>query len=130
MIKHAMQYAEFLANKSYDAKMKVGCAIFDGSSAEVVGQGFNGNPEPLNQERDSMEPGKSGYLHAEVRAALSCSKSSVKKECYVTLPPCENCAKVLIELGNVHQVYYKADVNYSLKGVEVLRKAGIEVIAV
>ena len=130
MIKHAMEYAEFLAKKSLDPKMKVGCAIFDGSSAEMIGHGFNGNPEPLPQERDSMEPGKSGYLHAEVRAALSCDRSKLKKEVYVTLSPCENCAKVLIELGNVHQVYYREDSNYDSKGLEVLRKAGIEVIKV
>lgn len=80
----------------------------------------------MSQERDSLEPGKSGYLHAEVRAALSCkSDRSVKKEVYVNLPPCLPCAKVLLELGGVCKLYYKPNDYYSDAGIKLLQSVGI-----
>ena len=129
MIVNAMKYAEFLAAKSPDEKMKVGCAIFDAHLAEVIGEGFNGNPEPLPQVRDSMEPGKGGFLHAEMRAAIACNAPRHwKKEVYVTLPPCTQCSKVLLELGNVTKVVYKPHPQYSLEGLILLKNCGIEIV--
>jgi deoxycytidylate deaminase len=129
MIGHAMDYAKFISKKSPDEKMKVGCVIFDSHTAETLAVGYNGNPDPLPQVRDSLEPGKGGFLHAEVRAAIQCAaEKEVKKEVYVTLPPCKNCAKVLIELGNVGKLYYLPNSSYSLEGCELLKSVGIEVI--
>lgn len=128
MIKNAMQYAEFVALKSVDFKIKVGCAIFDSATAENISAGFNGLPDPLPQQRESQESGKSGFLHAELRAALSCKvKKSVKKEVYITLPPCTNCAKILLELGGIHKVYYKPHPDYSIEGLLLLKNSGVEI---
>ena len=128
MNKHAVNYTRFLSLHSLDPKVKVGCTIFELDTDKIIGLGYNGNPEVLPQERDSLEAGKSGYLHAELRAALSCKVvRNTKKEVYINLPPCENCSKVLVELGGVVKVYYTKNPSYSLKGIELLKNTGIEV---
>lgn len=130
MIKYAVDYTNFIASHSSDPKMKVGCTIYECATAESIGEGYNGNPPQMSQERDSLEPGKSGFLHAEVRAALSCkSDRNVKKEVYVNLPPCLNCAKVLLELGGVCKLYFKPNELYSDDGIKLLQSVGIECLS-
>ncbi len=126
MIRHAIEYTDFVAKHSNDTKVQVGCTIFNAGTAENLSSGFNGNPVQLSQERDSMEPGKSGFLHAENRAVIACKADySVKKEVYVNLPPCRNCCKILLELGGVVKVYYRDHPEYSKNGIELLQSIGI-----
>jgi len=129
MIKNAIEYTEFVAKHSNDPKQKVGCVIFQCSTAEVIAQGYNGNPEPMSQERDSLESGKSGFLHAEIRCAIACKEPrTVKKEVYVTLQPCLPCAKALLDLGGVCKLYYKEQEGYSLAGIDLLKSFGISCV--
>jgi dCMP deaminase len=128
-ILNLMAYAHSIASRSYDPKIKVGCVIADASSGAIIGEGYNGNPFCLPQVRDSMESGKSGYLHAEVRAALSCkTPSNINKEAYCTLIPCRECAKVLIELGGIRRIFFAQDSNYDASCKEIFKAAGIEVL--
>ncbi len=124
-----MAHAMLISSRSFDPKMKVGCVIVEAETGVIIGEGYNGNPSCLPQMRDSMESGKSGYIHAEVRAALSCkTQSNVRKEAYSTLIPCVDCAKVLIELGGVQRLFYAQDTNYDVGCKAVFKAAGVEVL--
>lgn len=71
---------------------------------------------------------KPEVLHAEANAITKVAKSTNSSEgstLYVTLSPCLECAKLIIQSGIKRVVYYEEYRDTS--GLELLKKAGIEV---
>lgn len=94
--------------------MKVGCAIVSKDFRRVFSVGYNGNAAGLPNECDSTAPGACGCIHAEANAIVSCSADRAEpKIVFCTHLPCVACAKLIIQLGGVHEVYYLND--YRLK---------------
>lgn len=90
--------------------MQVGCAIVTPDFRKVLAVGFNGNASGLPNKCDSTEPGACGCLHAEENATINCDvPRSTPKVVFCTHLPCVMCAKRLINLGGVQQVYYLHD---------------------
>ena len=89
-------------------------------------------PEILNDKEEKLK-----YIsHAERNALDGCDTSVRGDTVYITLQPCYECAKCLIQRGivkvvtgvNVNKQRYYADfINYSLP---MMNKAGIEVVQV
>lgn len=106
--------------------MKVGCVIVSADFRRVHASGYNGNASGLSNQCDSMEPGKCGCIHAETNAIVSCSASRDEpKILFCTHLPCMACAKLIIQLGGVKQVFYRHD--YRLKeSLITLTEVGIE----
>lgn len=121
-----MNVAHEIAERSYDPRRKVGAIIVSGDNTQVLSVGYNGNYKGGSHEPDSLEPGKSGFIHAEVNALLKCDFNSFKeKHMYVTTMPCINCAKCIINAGIDVVVY---DETYrDQTGVELLMSVGIVV---
>jgi len=71
---------------------------------------------------------KPEVLHAEANAITKVAKSTNSSEgstLYITLSPCLDCAKLIIQSGIKRVVYYEE--YRDISGVELLKKAGIEV---
>jgi dCMP deaminase len=87
--------------------------------------GYNGNATGLPNRCDREQPGDCGCLHSEENAVINCdSPRQVEKIVFVTHLPCVTCAKRLINLGNVCQVYYGQD--YRIRdSIELLESVGI-----
>ena len=71
---------------------------------------------------------KPEVLHAESNAISKCAKwnsSTNGATCYVTLSPCVECSKLMIQSG-IKKVYYK-DLYRNTQGIDLLKQAGIEV---
>lgn len=71
---------------------------------------------------------KKEVLHAEANAITKVAKSNYSSEgstLYVTLSPCYECSKLIIQSG-IKRVVYK-DAYRKTDGIDLLRKAGIEV---
>ena len=67
-------------------------------------------------------------MHAESNAISKCAKwnsSTDGATCYVTLSPCVECSKLMIQSG-IKKVYYK-DLYRHTEGIDLLKRAGIEV---
>jgi dCMP deaminase len=91
-------------------QMRVGCAIVTPDFRKVIAVGFNGNASGLPNTCDSDVPGACGCIHAEANACVNCdSPRSTEKIVFATHLPCVNCAKLLINLGNVREVFYFND---------------------
>ena len=66
-------------------------------------------------------------IHAEVRAivyALLCSWNIRGATLYVTDPPCNMCAHLIVAVG-IKKVVYRGD--YPGNGLDILRRGGVEV---
>ncbi len=107
-----MGIALLSAMRSKDPNTKVGACIVD-ENHKVVSIGYNGMPSGIDEEKVSWNKGEgldSKYLyvcHAELNAILNARDGTRLKDCilYVTLFPCNECAKAIIQTGIKEVVY-------------------------
>jgi dCMP deaminase len=125
------------ALRSKDPSTKVGACIVD-QEHKVVSIGYNGMPRGIPEESLPWGKGEgldSKYLyvcHAEFNAILNTRNGSTLQGCtlYVTLFPCNECAKAIIQTGIKEVVYgdnkyeHTTETQASLK---MLRLAGVNV---
>jgi dCMP deaminase len=122
-----LDLARTLANRSTCSRLNVGTVITSTDYRKVLAVGYNGNATGLPNQCDREEPGNCGCLHSEENAVINCdSPRQVEKIVFVTHLPCVSCAKRLINLGNVRQVYYGEDYR-ARDAIELLESVGIMV---
>lgn len=122
-----MDLAYKLAERSTCKRLKVGTVITSTDFRKVLAVGYNGNATGLHNGCDRDEVGNCGCLHSEENAVINCdAPRMVDKIAFVTHLPCVQCAKRLINLGNVRRVYYSQD--YRIRdSLELLKSVGIEI---
>ncbi|MBR2835881.1 MAG: dCMP deaminase family protein [Coriobacteriales bacterium] len=109
-----MRVAIAASLRSKDPKTQVGACIA-GTDQRILSVGYNGTPSRMNDDdfpwQDSEDPllDKHSYvIHAETNAILNYRGSLRDLEgatVYVTLFPCQECAKVLAQAGIAEVVY-------------------------
>ena len=115
---------------SYAKRKKVGCIIVkDGA---IISDGYNGTPKGFDNvceiEYNGNLKTKDEVLHAESNAITKLAKStqsSVGATMYITISPCIDCAKLIIQSG-ISRVVYK-DFYRNDKGIKLLKQAKIKV---
>ncbi len=122
-----MKLAFHLAERSTCVRLQVGTVVTSTDYRRVLAVGYNGNATGLHNGCDRTEPGNCGCLHSEENAVINCdAPRQVEKIVFVTHLPCVQCAKRLINLGNVKRVYYAND--YRIRdSIAVLQSVGIEI---
>lgn len=122
-----LQLARTLASRSTCKRLAVGTVITSTDFRKVLAVGYNGNATGLPNTCDREEPGNCGCLHSEENAVINCdAPRHIEKFAFVTHLPCVQCAKRLINLGNVKAVFYAND--YRIRdSVELLKSVGIRV---
>jgi len=128
-----MATARLWAMRSADPKVKVGACILD-HHHRVVGVGYNGRAAGEPNERESLEQGQSGAIHAEVNALLAAHWEAEGHTLYVTHAPCAQCARLIVNSRRVRRVLYATPYEEVARterglpsGPDILRAAGIEV---
>lgn len=121
-----LQLAQTLAERSTCKRLKVGTVITSTDFRKVLAIGYNGNAAGLPNCCDRDEPGNCGCLHSEENAVINCDAPRfIEKYVFVTHLPCVQCAKRLINLGNVKAVFYGQD--YRVKdSLQLLASVGIK----
>lgn len=124
-----MLQAMIASFKSKDPSTKVGCVIVDENNHQVT-MGYNGMVAGLNERelpwgKDKnvpLEHQKYGYVvHAEANAILHATRSLQNCKAYVTLFPCNECAK-LIASKKVSEVIYLSDKHQSQEANRIAKK--------
>ena len=127
-----MTNAKLAAMRSQDPSTKVGCAIVKDN--KLVSIGYNGFPSGLDftWEKNGGLDSKYWYIvHAEANALINAENLSNLKGAtvYVTLFPCNECAKLLVQAG-IKKVVYASDKYWdqdSFKASrQILTAAGID----
>ena len=100
-----MGLAHLSAMRSKDPSTQVGAAIVN-PQHRVIGIGYNGFPFgcdddvfPWAREGKSNDTKYPYVVHAELNAILNCSQSCRGCTLYVSLFPCNECAKAIIQSG-------------------------------
>ncbi len=108
-----MGVAELSALRSKDPNTQVGCCIASPDN-KIYSLGYNGLPIGLSDDEfpwenkaKNAEDTKYPYVcHSELNAILNFTGHSLKGcRLYVTLFPCNECAKAIIQSGIVEVIY-------------------------
>ena len=111
-----MLQAMLASFKSKDPSTKVGCLLVNRENRQI-GMGYNGFVAGIDESHlpwgkdpsSGPEHQKYGYVvHAEANALIHASKSLQGARCYVTLFPCNECAKLLAS-KKIGEVIYLSD---------------------
>lgn len=99
-----LRLAEHVAGWSKDPSTQVGCVVVDNETRQVRGIGYNGFPRGVEDTRERYQDRAQKYprvVHAELNAILNSHEPGRLDSCtlYVTLPPCCECAKAIIQSG-------------------------------
>lgn len=103
------------ADRSKDPSTQVGACIVSDDN-RILSTGYNGFPQgcsdddfPWNRDTSAGETKYNFVVHAELNAILNAGgKSLVGSRIFVSLFPCHECAKAIIQAG-VKEVVYLSD---------------------
>lgn len=132
-----MAMADDLSSMSLATRSKVGALIV--KDGNIKSTGWNGMPSGFpNEEIEYYEDaGLVGgtlvtnqlVLHAESNAILKCAKEGSSSDgayLYVTMSPCPDCAKLIIQAG-IKKVFFR-DKYRLTEGLDILKRAKIPTI--
>ncbi len=109
-----MGLAHLSARRSKDPNTQVGACIVD-ENQRVVSVGYNGFPYgcsddvfPWDREGSVFETKYAYVVHAELNAILNAPRSVKGCTLYVSLFPCNECAKAIIQSG-ICKIVYESD---------------------
>ncbi len=122
-----LKMAQSWAKLSHCKRKQVGALIVKDDM--IISDGYNGTPSGFDNCCEDTEGKTHWYvLHAEANAILKVAKSTNNAKgatLYLTLSPCKDCSKLILQAGIVRLVYikgYKDDA-----GISFLKEAGIKV---
>ena len=123
-----MRMAHELARLSTAQRAKVGALIV--RDTHILSEGYNGTPVGFSNDCEYYDHGdqfctKRVVIHAESNAITKLAKSTSSSDgatLYVTLAPCFDCAKLIVQAGIKRVVYEK---KYNEDGLDLLYKAGV-----
>ncbi|MEG0424060.1 MAG: dCMP deaminase family protein [Erysipelotrichaceae bacterium] len=132
-----MGLAHLSALRSKDPSTQVGAVIVS-PQKKVVGIGYNGFPNgcsddefPWGREGDYEATKYPFVVHAELNAILNSSKDLHGCSLYVSLFPCNECAKAIIQSG-IKRIVYESDKyatsDNTMASKRMLKAVGMELV--
>ena len=132
-----MGLAHLSALRSKDPNTQVGAAIVD-ENHRVVSVGYNGFPKgcsddvfPWSREGGVLSSKYAFVVHAELNAILNSPRSVSGCTIYVSLFPCNECAKAIIQ-SDIKKIVYESDkyahTETTQASKKMLEAAGVELV--
>ena len=124
-----MLQAMMASFKSKDPATKVGSVFVDQNNRQLT-MGYNGFVAGIDEKKlpwgkdksQPLEHQKYGYVvHSEANAILHSPTSLTNSKCYVTLFPCNECAKLLAS-SRVSEVIYLSDKHHETESNKIAKK--------
>ena len=134
-----MGLAHLSGLRSKDPNTKVGAVIVDENN-RVVSIGYNGFPSgvsddefPWGREGGVLDTKYAFVVHAELNAILNSQRSVRGCSLYVSLFPCNECAKAIIQAG-IKRIIFESDkydgADTNIASKRMLRAAGVELVRI
>lgn len=120
--------AKVWATNSHCKRSQVGCLVVKDKT--IISDGYNGTPTGFpNICEDENNQTLSSVLHAEANAITKLAMNTVTScgsTMYVTLSPCFDCSKLIIQSGIKRIVF--SELYRKIDSLDLLNQAGIEII--
>ena len=134
-----MGLAHLSGLRSKDPNTQVGAVIVDENN-RVVSIGYNGFPSgvsddefPWGREGGVLDTKYAFVVHAELNASLNSQRSVRGCSLYVSLFPCNECAKAIIQAG-IKRIIFESDkydgADTNIASKRMLRAAGVELVRI
>ena len=134
-----MGLAHLSGLRSKDPNTQVGDVIVDENN-RVVSIGYNGFPSgvsddefPWGREGGVLDTKYAFVVHAELNAILNSQRSVRGCSLYVSLFPCNECAKAIIQAG-IKRIIFESDkydgADTNIASKRMLRAAGVELVRI
>jgi dCMP deaminase len=123
-----LRMAKEWAKLSHCTRKQVGALLV--KNGVIISDGYNGTPSGFPNTCEN-EIGETHWyvLHAEANAILKVAKSTNNAHgstLYITLSPCKDCCKLILQSGIQRMVYL--DAYKDTTAIDFLRNSGIEVV--
>ena len=134
-----MGLAHLSGLRSKDPNTQVGAVIVDENN-RVVSIGYHGFPSgvsddefPWGREGGVLDTKYAFVVHAELNAILNSQRSVRGCSLYVSLFPCNECAKAIIQAG-IKRIIFESDkydgADTNIASKRMLRAAGVELVRI
>lgn len=125
-----LKMAKEWANLSYCKRKQVGALIV--KDRMIISDGYNGTPSGFENCCED-ESGNTQWfvLHAEANAILKLARSTQSAKdatLYLTLSPCKECSKLILQAG-IKKIVYIEDYSDN-EGIIFLKNHGIEILKI
>ena len=111
--------AKEIGTLSHCTRSKVGAVLV--KDGNVISFGYNGTPAGMDNGCEENNVTKDEVIHAEMNSILKAAKSGNSVEgstLYLTLSPCKECSKLILQSGVKKVVYLNTYRN--LEGIQFL----------
>jgi len=118
-----------IAANSKCKRAQIGAVI--SKEDRVISTGWNGTPSKHSNCCEENDTTNRSVIHAEANAILFAAKNGTATDgctIHITMSPCYECAKMIIQSGIVKVVF--SEVYRDDKPLEMLRKSGIELVQI
>jgi len=113
-----MNIAKEVSTLSYCKRAQVGAIIVN--DGNIISFGYNGTPSGMDNCCEENDTTKFEVIHAEMNAILKADRSVKGATMYLTLSPCKECCKLLLQAGIAEVVY---DTEYrDTTGIDFLKQ--------
>jgi len=116
------------AKLSHCSRKQVGALLV--KDGVIISDGYNGTPSGFPNCCENEQGETHWYvLHAEANAILKVAKSTnnaLGSTLYITLSPCKDCCKLILQAGIKRMVY--VDAYKDKTAIDFLQNAGVEVV--
>ena len=123
-----LKLAQQWSNLSYAKRRKVGALIVQ--DGVIISDGYNGTPTGFDNHCEDENGETFWYvLHAEANAITKVARTTQSAKgatLYITLSPCRECAKLILQTGIQRVVF--TEMYRDQTGVEFLKNAGITIV--
>jgi dCMP deaminase len=114
-----LNIAKEISTLSHCQRAKVGAVIV--KDGNIVSFGYNGTPSSMDNCCENGDATISEVIHAEMNSILKAAKSGYSVNgatLYLTLSPCKECAKLILQSG-IERVLYLEEYR-DVSGIEFL----------
>lgn len=123
-----LRMAREWSKNSHCQRSQVGCLVVKNKT--IISDGYNGTPTGFpNICEDSENNTLASVLHAEANAITKLAMNTVSSHgstMYITLSPCFDCSKLIIQSGIKRIVF--SELYRKIESLDLLAEAGIEIV--
>jgi dCMP deaminase len=126
-----LKIALVISEASYSQRKKVGAVIV--SEGRIISTGYNGMPSGFPNDCEYFPEGsmvtKPEVIHAEANAILFAARFGIKTEgckMYMTMSPCIECAKMIIQAG-IKEIEFIEEYR-DTSSFDLLKRAGVKIV--
>lgn len=116
-----MNITKEVSTLSHCVRFKVGAVLV--KDGNIISMGYNGTPANMDNDCEKDNVTLPHVIHGEVNAILKAAKTGTSVNggtLYLTLSPCLDCSKLILQSGIKRVVYLTAYRN--LEGVDFLKQ--------